>query len=69
MQKKPKEMNNTLELEKEKLITPIREKLLATIKEVAKAMGYDHVLYKESALVFPAAADLTNAVKNKLGIK
>ena len=69
MQKKPKEMNNTLELEKENQIKPIREKLLATIKEVAKAMGYDHVLYKESALVFPAAADLTNAVKNKLGIK
>jgi outer membrane protein len=69
LQNKQSQLNNQLETEKEKLVKPIREKMLATIKEVAQAMGYEHVLYKESAIVFPAAADITNAVKNKLGIK
>jgi len=69
LQNKQSQLNISLEAEKEKLIKPIREKLLATIKEVAQAMGYEHILYKESAIVFPAAADITNAVKNKLGIK
>lgn len=69
LQSKQTQFNSSLEAEKEKLLKPIREKLIATIKQVAKEMGYDHVLYKESAIVFPEAADLTAAVKKKLGIK
>lgn len=69
LQSKQTQFNTSLEAEKEKLLKPIREKLVATIKQVAKEMGYDHVLYKESAIVFPAAADLTAEVKKKLGIK
>lgn len=69
LQNKQSQLNNSLEAEKEKQIKPIREKLIATVKEVAKAMGYEHILFRESAIVFPDAADITNAVKNKLGIK
>lgn len=69
LQGKQTQLNNSLEAEKEKQVKPIREKLITAIKDVAKEMGYDHVLYKESAIVFPVAADLTNAVKKKLGIK
>jgi outer membrane protein len=69
LQNKQQELNTALEAEKEKQLKPIREKLMAAIQSVAKEMGYDHVLYKESAIVFPATADLTNSVKQKLGIK
>ncbi len=69
LQRKQTQLNNNLDAEKEKQLKPIREKLMAAIKDVAKEMGYEHVLYKESAIVFPVAADLTNAVKKKLGIK
>jgi outer membrane protein len=69
LQNKQTQLNGALEAEKEKQLKPIREKLMAAIKDVAKEMGYDHVLYKESAIVFPPTADLTNAVKKKLGIK
>lgn len=69
LQSKQTQFNTSLEAEKEKLLKPIREKLIATIKQVAKEMGYDHVLYKESAIVFPAASDLTAEIKKKLGIK
>jgi outer membrane protein len=69
LQNKQTQFNTSLEAEKEKLLKPIREKLIASIKQVAKEMGYEHVLYKESAIVFPDAADITAAVKKKLGIK
>lgn len=69
LQNKQTQFNTSLEAEKEKLLKPIREKLVASIKQVAKEMGYEHVLYKESAIVFPDAADITAAVKKKLGIK
>ena len=69
LQNKQTQFNTSLEAEKEKLLKPIREKLIATVKQAAKEMGYDHVLYKESAIVFPEAADITAAVKRKLAIK
>jgi outer membrane protein len=69
LQGKQTQLNNDLEAEKEKQLKPIREKLMAAIKDVAKETGYDHVLYKESAIIFPVAADLTNSVKKKLGIR
>jgi len=69
LQNKQTQFNTSLEAEKEKLLKPIREKLIANIKQVAKEVGYDHVLYKESAIVFPEAADITAAVKKKLGIR
>jgi len=66
---KEQDLNKALDNEKEKLLAPIREKLLKAIKEVAKENGYGHILYKEQAIVFPAADDITSLVKKKLGIK
>jgi outer membrane protein len=69
LQNKQSQLNSNLEAEKEKQLKPIREKLMNAIKEVSKETGYDHILYKESAIVFPVAADLTIAVRKKIGIK
>jgi outer membrane protein len=69
MSKKKQDYNEAFEKEKEKQIKPLQEKLLATIKAVAKENGYSHVLYKEQAIVFPETDDITALVKKKLGIK
>jgi outer membrane protein len=69
MSKKKQDYNAAFENEKGKQIKPIQEKLLATIKTVAKENGYSHVLYKEQAIVFPETDDITALVKKKLGIK
>jgi outer membrane protein len=69
MQGKQQQYNDAYEKEKEKQIKPIREKLLANIKAVAKENGYNHILYKEQAIVFPETDDITALVKKKLGIK
>ncbi len=66
---KEQQNNTAVETEKEKLTKPIREKLIKTIQEVAKENGYTHVAYKDQLLVFPAADDITDKVKKKLGIK
>lgn len=69
LSKKEEEFNKLLEEEKEKTMKPIREKLMKTIQDVAKENGYTHVAYKEQLIVFPAADDITDKVKKKLGIK
>ncbi len=69
MSTKKQDYSTTFEKEKEKQIKPIQDKLLATIKAVAKENGYNHVLYKEQAIVFPETDDITALVKKKLGIK
>jgi outer membrane protein len=69
MSKKKQDYNAAFENEKGKQIKPIQDKLLATIKTVAKENGYSHVLYKEQAIVFPETDDITALVKKKLGIK
>ncbi len=69
MQNKQQQYNTALEKEKEKQLKPIQDKLLANIKAVAKENGYNHVLYKEQAIVFPETDDITALVKKKLGIK
>jgi outer membrane protein len=69
LQESQQKFNARLEAEKEKQVKPIRDKIFVAIQTVSKEMGYDHILYKQSAIVFPDAADLTNAVKRKLGIK
>lgn len=69
LQESQQKFNTRLEAEKEKLVKPIRDKILVTIQSVSKEMGYDHIFYKQSVIVFPEAADLTSAVKRKLGIK
>lgn len=69
MSKKKQDFNAAFENEKGKQIKPIQDKLLATIKAVAKENGYGHVLYKEQAIVFPETDDITALVKKKLGIK
>lgn len=69
MPKKKQDYSATFEKEKEKQVKPIQEKLLATIKAVAKENGYNHILYKGQAIVFPESDDITALVKKKLGIK
>ena len=69
MSKKKQDYNANLENEKGKQIKLIQDKLFATIKVVAKENGYNHVLYKEQAIVFPETDDITALVKKKLGIK
>ena len=69
LSKKEEEFNKLLEQEKEKAMKPVREKLMKTIQDVAKENGYTHVAYKEQLIVFPAADDITDKVKKKLGIK
>lgn len=69
MSKKKQDFNTAFENEKAKQIKPIQDKLLATIKAVAKENGYNHVLYKDQAIVFPETDDITPLVKKKLGIK
>jgi len=69
MSKKKQDYNTEFENEKVKQVKPIQDKLLATIKAVAKENGYGHILYKEQAIVFPESDDITALVKKKLGIK
>lgn len=69
MSTKKQDYTATFEKEKEKQIKPIQDKLLATIKAVAKENGYNHILYKDQAIVFPESDDITTLVKKKLGIK
>jgi outer membrane protein len=66
---KEQQNNNALAIEKERLVNPIREKLNKAIQDVAKENGYTHVTYKEQMIIFPAADDITDKVKKKLGIK
>ena len=69
LSRKEKQSNGLVEAEREKLIKPIRDKLLVAIQEVAKENGYSHIAYKEQIIVFPGADDITDKVKEKLGIK
>ena len=50
-------------------ITPLREKAMATVKEVAKENGYAYVLDANSVIVGPPGDDLVGLAKKKLGIK
>jgi outer membrane protein len=50
-------------------ITPLREKAMATIKEVAKESGYAYILDANSVIVGPPGDDLIGLVKKKMGIK
>jgi outer membrane protein len=69
LQNKEQQLNASLEQEKEKQIAPVREKLMTSIRDVAKEGGYTHVLYREQLVVFPDADDITDKVKKKLNIK
>lgn len=69
MSKKKQDYNADFEDQKIKQVKPIQDKLIATIKAVAKENGYGHILYKEQAIVFPESDDITALVKKKLGIK
>ena len=69
MSGKEQQNNNALAVEKERVLKPIRDKLIKAVQDVAKENGYTHVAYKDQMLVFPAADDITDKVKKKLGIK
>lgn len=66
---KKQDYTAAFEKEKVKQIKPIQDKLLATIKAIAKENGYGHILYKDQAIVFPESDDITPLVKKRLGIK
>ena len=66
---KEQQNNDALAAEKERIINPIREKVVQAIRDVAKENGYTHVAYKDQMIVFPVADDITALVKKKLGIK
>jgi outer membrane protein len=69
LQKKQENFNKILNEQKEKLLQPIKEKMLKTIQLVAKENGYSHIAYKEQYIVFPEVDDIIGLVKKKLGIK
>jgi outer membrane protein len=68
-QSSKQELQNELETYREKVYAPIKEKVLLTIKDIAKAKGYTTCLYKESALFFPPNDDITRLVIKKMGGK
>ena len=55
----------------EKLIGPIHNKLMTTIKEIAIENGYTYVFDTSNEILLPAPAgdDITALVKQKLGVK
>jgi outer membrane protein len=65
---KEQQNNNAIDAEREKLVKPVREKLIKAVQDVAKENGFTHVAYKDQMIVFPAADDITDRVKKKLGI-
>lgn len=50
------------------LLTPINDKVMATIEKVAKKNGYVHVFDTGTTLVFPKTIDFTGLVLEELGI-
>ncbi|GAB2841729.1 OmpH/Skp family outer membrane protein [Ferruginibacter profundus] len=66
---KEQQNNSAIDAEREKLVKPIREKLIKAVQDVAKENGYTHVAYKDQVIVYPPGDDITDRVKKKLGIK
>ncbi|MGG9964037.1 OmpH family outer membrane protein [Ferruginibacter sp. SUN106] len=66
---KEQQNNSAIDAEREKLVKPIREKLIKAVQDVAKENGYTHVAYKDQMIVYPPGDDITDKVKKKLGIK
>jgi outer membrane protein len=55
--------------EAQKKITPLRNKALEAIRNVAKENGYSYILDINAVIVGPPGDDVLNLVKKKLGIK
>jgi len=51
------------------LLEPIQKKALDAVKEVAKANGYTYVFDVSTQLYNSESDDLTDKVKEKLGVK
>ncbi|MEQ1552816.1 MAG: OmpH family outer membrane protein [Ferruginibacter sp.] len=58
-----------MQAKQEELISPIREKALATIRTVAKENGYSYIFQEETLLVAPLGENILGLAKAKLGIK
>src|ERR1035437_10034317 len=58
-----------LQQKQQELYSPIQQKLLNVINEVAKENGYAYILRREALLVVPLGDDIAALVKKKLGIK
>ncbi len=58
-----------MQAEQDKVIAPIREKALNTIRTVAKENGYTYIFQEENLLVAPPTDNILPLVKAKLGIK
>ena len=61
--------NQAYQSKQEQLLGPVYEKVIASIKTVAKEKGYTYVLSKDVFLVAPDGDDLLPAVAAKLGVK
>ena len=59
----------SIEEKQDQLLEPIREKVLAAIKEVAKENKYTYVFDVSTQLFNSESDDLTDKVKAKLGVK
>lgn len=60
---------NYMQSKQQELLTPVYQKLMATIQQVAKENGYAYVYSKEALIVAPPADDLLPLVAKKLNIK
>jgi outer membrane protein len=60
---------NVMQSKQEELMTPVYQRLMNAINQVAKENGYAYVYNREALLVAPPADDLSLLVAKKLNIK
>jgi outer membrane protein len=69
LQKFEQEAKEKIQAKQEEIVSPIRDKALKMINDVAKENGYGYVFNDESLIVKPQGDNLINLVKAKLGVK
>ena len=69
MEKFKNDAAQSIETKQDQLLTPIRQKALDAIKEVAKENKYTYVFDVSTQLFNSESDDLTDKVKAKLGLK
>ena len=61
-------INSDVQAKRDKMLVPIYDKIDATVKEVAKANAYTHVMNAESCYLPVKSSDISELVLKKLGI-
>lgn len=69
LEKFKSDASQSIEAKQEQLLTPIRQKALDAVKEVAKENKYTYVFDVSTQLFNSESDDLTEKVKAKLGVK